>query len=130
MRPVLLLLAVSYLCVAVTSVRRLHIGPLGGLEQAVENAIHRSGLGVQVVSNAGQADWLVRLEDKTAPGLQTALYTRNTGRTDVHQLTLIDVRSGRTLVRYSFSMPGNGSGRDRLAANLVSQMKKKLPPEE
>lgn len=103
--------------------KTIFLDRMAGLEPYVEKAALEAELPLEFLEEAEHPDLKVLLGNKFSSVHAEVLYRKNTGRTDNTTLEVIDMKTRKSLLVFSFRWPAEEDGRKRVARDFVSRLK-------
>ena len=103
--------------------RTMFVDQMEGFEEYLRRAVIEQELKLELIEESEHPD-LKAMLGKRFTSVSTQLkYQKNTGRTDNSTLTIVDVKTGKTVLRHDFTMGLDPAQKQRNANEFVRKVK-------
>lgn len=125
-------LASLFLATALMGVgrRTMFVDQMEGFEEYLRRAVLEQELKLELIEESEHPDLKAMLGKRFKSVSTELMYRKNTGRTEDSTLTIVDVKTGKTLLKHDFTMGLDPAQKQRNANEFVRKVKdllEKLP---
>jgi hypothetical protein len=104
----------------------VYVDKMNGLESYVEDALKRQELPFDFVEEVRFPDLKTQLKQRSPKTYAEILYHKQTGRTDIYTLELLDLRTNKIVAHTEFKMPYDEDSKKSVARDFAAAVRKAI----
>ncbi len=106
--------------------KSIFLDKMDGFEVFIERAAAQQNLQLELLEEAEHPDLKVMLGKKFKSVHAEVVYRKQTGRSELSRLTVVDIKTHKPILTYDFNMGMNDETKQRAADQFVAKLKKAI----